>query len=123
MPTDLDMTTTVEQQILGLDIPMSHTHRVQVFDPLEDLLETAFDLADAHVALLDGSVEVSTGTILHDLAPVMLLVLYEVDSLDDVGVMQGRRDAEFGSELLDVFLFGFVLSPLSKFLKTSNIVF
>lgn len=88
------MTSAVKQKVLGLDIPMSDTHRVKVLDSLEDLLETALDLADAHVALLDGGVQVSTGAILHDFTPVMLLVLNEIDSLDDIGMVQGRRDAK-----------------------------
>jgi hypothetical protein len=88
------VTSAVKQKVLGLDIPMSDTHRVKVLDSLEDLLETALDLADAHVALLDGGVQVSTGAILHDFTPVMLLVLNEIDSLDDVGMVQSRRDAK-----------------------------
>ena len=116
MTTHLDMSPSVQKQILRLDIPVRHTHRMQILDTLQDLLETAFDFADAHVALFDGSVKISTWTILHDFTTMVLFVLNEVDGLDDIGVVQGGRDAEFRSELLDVFLFRLVLSSLSEFL-------
>jgi hypothetical protein len=50
----------------------------------------------------------------------MLFVLDEVDSLNDVGVVQSGRDTEFRSELLDVFLFRLVLSSLSEFLQRTR---
>lgn len=46
----------------------------------------------------------------------MVLILNQVHSLDDVGVMQRRRDAEFRSKLLDVILFAFVLATLAELL-------
>lgn len=95
---------------------MRNTHRVQILHAVQDLFERAFDLTDAHVALLDGSIEVSARTIFHDFAPMMLFVLNEIYRLDDVGMVERRGDAKLGGEFLDVFLFRLVLSTLSEFL-------
>jgi len=114
--THLEMTASVEVQILRFDIAMGNALRVKVCDASEELLEAALDLARAHLALLDGGVEIPTRTVLHHFAPMMLLVLDEVDRLDNVGMVQGRGDTKLGRELFDVFLFCLVLSPLSEFL-------
>jgi hypothetical protein len=110
------MTASVKVQILRFDIAMGNALRVKVCDASEELLEAALDLTRAHLALLDGGVEIPTGAVLHHFAPMMLLILDEVDRLDNVGMVQGRRDTKLGRELFDVFLFCFVLSPLSEFL-------
>ena len=81
-----------------------------------NLLEGTFDLGRAHTATLDGSVQVTTGTILHDLAPVLMLVLDQVDSFNDVWMMQCGADAELGSEFLDVLSVGFVLALFAELL-------
>ena len=47
---------------------------------------------------------------------MMLLILNQIHGFDDIGMMQGRRDAEFGSELLDILLLGLVLPPFPEFL-------
>lgn len=93
----LEMALGVEEQVLWLDITVGDALTVEIVDTAEDLLETTLDLARGHVALLDGGVEVSTGTELHDFAPVLLLVLDEVDCLDDVDVVEGGRYTELGS--------------------------
>lgn len=54
--THLDMSPTVQQQILRLDITMSNTHRMQVLDSQQDLLERTFDLSTRHATLLDSSI-------------------------------------------------------------------
>jgi hypothetical protein len=89
---------------------------VKICDPSKKLFETAFDLAGAHLTPFDRAIEIPTRTILHDLAPMMLLVLDQVDCLNNVGVVQCRGDTELGSEFLHVFLFCLVLPPLAEFL-------
>ncbi len=83
------MTSTIQEKVLWLDVTMGNTHTVQVLHTMQDLLEATFDLSDAHPALLDCSVEVSTRTVFHDLTPSLLLILHEIDGFDDVCVMQG----------------------------------
>ena len=48
---------------------------------------------------------------------MMIVVLYQIDSLDDVGMMQSRRDAEFRCQFLDVILFRLILATFSEFLQ------
>ncbi len=110
------MALHVKVQILGLDIPVRDTLRVEVLDTAQDLAKTALDLLAGHAALLDGRIQIASSAVLHDLAPVMLLVLHQVDRLDDVDVMQGGGDAELGGELLDVLLFRLVLASLAELL-------
>ena len=113
---DLDVSPRVQKQVLRLDITMSYTHRVKVCNTVEDLLEAADDFSLSHASALDGCIEVSTGAVLHDFAPVVSVILDEVDSLDDVHVVKSRRNTELGRELLDVFLFGLVLATFTEFL-------
>lgn len=54
--------------------------------------------------LLNRRIQIAPGTKLHDLAPVLVLVLDEIDGLHNVRVVQRRADAELGRELLDVLL-------------------
>jgi hypothetical protein len=68
---------------------------------------------------LNRSIQISAWAKFHDLTPVLGLVLYEVDSLDDVWVVQCGRDAKFRGELLDVFFLGLILTTFPKFLCTS----
>ena len=82
------MPTAVQKQILRLDISMGHTHRVEILDTLENLLETAFDLAARHAPLFNSGIEITAGAVLHNLAPVVRLVLNKVDSFHDVRVVQ-----------------------------------
>jgi hypothetical protein len=70
---------------------VSNTHAVEVSDTGEDLLEVRVDLGGSEVAFLDRRVKVAAGTILHHFAPMLLLVLNEVDGLDDV-VALTRKD-------------------------------
>lgn len=114
---DLDSSSSVEQKVLGLDVSMSDSGRMKVGDSVEDLFEVALDLLGRHRSLLDGGVEISSWTVLHDLAPVLSFVLDEIDGFDDVGMMKGRGDAELGGELLDVVLLGLVLASFSELLQ------
>ena len=136
---DLDVAFGVEEQVLGLDVAVCDAHRVQVGDAGEDLFEVAVDLGGSEVALLDDGVQVAARAVLHDLAPVLLLVLDQVNRLDDVvaeggrggdhvsdarsdgrrkserdALVQGRRDAELARELLDILLLGLVLAALAE---------
>ena len=57
-----------------------------------------------HVPFLDRSIQVPTRAKLHDFAPRMILILNQVDSLNDVRMVESRRDAEFCGQFLDVLL-------------------
>jgi len=50
----------------------------------------------------------------------MTLVLNEVDGLDNVDVVEGRRDAKFSSQLLDVFFLCFIFTALAELLGTDQ---
>ncbi len=102
--TYLKVAVHVEEKILRLDITMGNTLTVQIRDAGEDLLEAALDLAGRHATALDGRIQVTAWAELHDLAPVLVLVLDEIDGLDDVHVMQRRRYAELRGEFLDILL-------------------
>ena len=82
------MPVVIKEDVLRLEVTVGHALRVEVADAGEDLLEAALDLAWGHVALLDRSVEVAARTKLHDLTPMQVLVLYEVDGLNDVDMVQ-----------------------------------
>jgi hypothetical protein len=114
------MAFQIEQQVLWFDVPMRHTLPMEVRHTREDLLEAALDFARAHPALLDRGVQVSAGAELHDLAPVLRLVLHEVDGLNDVNVVQRARDAELGGELLHVLLLRLVLATLTELLQNRS---
>jgi len=102
---------------------MGNTLTMQVRDSSQDLPEAAFYFTRRHAPLLYRSVEISTRAELHHFAPVLALILYEVDSLDDVNVVESGRDTEFCCEFLDIFLFCFVLPALSELLDGINLLF
>jgi aspartate-semialdehyde dehydrogenase len=66
---------------------------------------------------LDCGVQVSSRAKLHYFAPMLILILNEVNSFHDVGVVQRGRDAELCGKLLDVLLFRLILAALAEFLK------
>lgn len=121
--TDLEVTTSVEEEVLWLDIAMGDTLRVEILDTDEKLLEATFAFAGAHLTLFDGSVEVSTGTVLHDFAPVVCLVLDEIHRLDDINMMECRGYTELGRQLLDVLLLCFVLPAFTELLDCIKLFF
>lgn len=110
------MAVHVKEQILRFYVTMGHALSMEIGDTGKDLLEATLDFAGGHAAALDSRVQVAAGAELHNLAPMLVLVLDEVDGLDDVHVMQRRRYAELGRELLDVLLLRLVLSPLPELL-------
>lgn len=120
---DLETALGIKEQVLGLDIAMSNALLMQITDALAELPETALNLAHAHPALLDRGIKVTTGTILHDFAPVVRFVLDEVDGFDDISVMQRGGDAELGGELLGVLLFGLVLAALAELFDSVKLLF
>lgn len=89
---------------------------MQVRDPCQDLFETTLHFARRHAPLLDRSIQIATRTELHDLAPLFVFVLDQIDSFNDVDVVQRRGNAEFGGKFLDVFFFGLIFASLPKFL-------
>lgn len=86
---DLQLATSIEKQVLRLDVSVGNTLRVKIFNAGKNLLEAALDLARRHASLLDGSVQVTARAILHDFAPMLILILHKVDGLNDVHMMQG----------------------------------
>ena len=83
---------------------MGNTLAMKIRNASQDLLEAALDFAGRHAAAFDRRIEISARTELHDLAPVLVLVLDEVDGLDDVHVVQRRGYTELRRELLDILL-------------------
>jgi hypothetical protein len=114
--THLQVTFVIEKYILRFEVTVSNTLSMEVGNALQDLLEATFDFARSHTPLLDRGVEVTTRAELHDLAPVLILVLDEIYGLNDVDVMEGGRYAKFGRKFLHVFLFRLVLPSLSELL-------
>lgn len=110
------MTSPIEQQILRLNVPMGDSHRMQIGNSFENLLEVAIDRRARHIALLDRRVQIAARAVLHHLTPMMTFVLDEIDGFDHVGVVQGGRDAELRGELLNVVFLRLVLASLSEFL-------
>ena len=94
---------------------------VEVTQTSEELLETAFYLGSAHTTSANGSVQIPTCAKLHDFAPGMVLVLQKVDRLDNIRVMEGRRNAKLRGKLLDVLLFSLILSAFPKLLEERGI--
>ena len=119
--TYLELAPGIKEQIFGLDIPMGDSLSVEVAQSGEELLEATFDLGSAHTTLANGGVQISTRAKFHDLAPGMILVLHKIDRLDDIRVMEGRRNAKLRGKLLNVLLFGFILSALPELLKDKGV--
>jgi hypothetical protein len=90
----LQMAFGIEEEVLRLEIAMRDALAVQVRDAAEDLLEAAFDFTGRHPALLDRGIEVSTRAELHHLTPMLVFILHEINRLDNVDVVQRRRNAE-----------------------------
>ena len=59
------MTLGIEEQILRLNITMSHALTMKICNTRQNLLKTALDFAGRHATSLDSCVEVSTWTELH----------------------------------------------------------
>jgi hypothetical protein len=112
----LEVAMLVEEQVLGFDVSVGDTLGVEVFDALEDLLKATLDLAGAHAATFDRGVEVPARTVLHDLAPVLVLVFDQIHGLDNVDVVEGGGDAKLGSEFLDILFLCLVLAALAELL-------
>jgi len=101
---------------------MGDSLSVEVVQASEELLEGAFDLCSVHTPFADGSVQISTRTELHDFAPGMVLILQKIDRLDDIRVMEGRRNAILRGKFLDVVLFALVLPALPELLENKGSV-
>jgi hypothetical protein len=70
----------------------------------------------SHAPFLDCSIEIAAWTKLHDFTPAEIFILNEINGLDDIWMMEGRRYTELCSEFLDIFLFGLVLAAFAEFL-------
>jgi hypothetical protein len=84
--THLDLTPGIEEQILGLQIPMSNALAVEVSDAHQNLLEATLDFRRGHAAFTNSIVEVATGAEFHHDTPLSLVILHEIDSFDDIRV-------------------------------------
>ena len=67
---------------------MGNTLRVEVRNTMQYLAEATLDFARRHLPFLDRGIEITTWTELHDLAPVLIVVLYKIDGLDNVDMVQ-----------------------------------
>lgn len=112
------MTLRIKEEVLRLDVTMCDTLVVEVLNPSENLPETTFHLRWGHATSLDRSIEITARAELHDFAPMQSLVLNEVHGLDDVDVMERRRDAELRRELLDVFFLSLIFPPFPELLQS-----
>ena len=110
------MAFRIEEKILRLEITVGDALTMQVRHSTKNLLEAAFNFARGHSTLFYRSVEIPTRTELHHLAPFLTLVLDKIDSLDDIDMMKGRRDAKLGGEFLDVLFLRLVLATFAEFL-------
>ena len=117
----LELAPGIKEQIFGLDIPVGDSLSVDVAQAGEELLEAAFDLGSAHIAPMNGSVQIPACAKLHDFAPDTVLILQKIDRLDDIGMMEGRRNAKLRRKLLDVLLLGLVLSAFPELLENKGV--
>ena len=114
--THLQVALGVKEQVLRFDIPVCYTLTMEVVHTCENLFEAAFDFGRRHSTPLDRRVQITSRAELHDLAPVHVLILHKIDRLDNVDMMESRRDAELGCELLDVFLLCLILPSFPELL-------
>ena len=70
------MALHVEEQVLRFNVTMGNTLAMKIRNACQDLLEAALDFAGRHAAALDRRIEISARAELHDLAPVLVLVLH-----------------------------------------------
>lgn len=70
------MATSIEKQVFRFNVSVGDTLLVEILNTVENLLEATFDFARGHTALLDGSVQVTARAVLHDFAPMLVLVLH-----------------------------------------------
>jgi hypothetical protein len=78
------MSLSIEKEILRLNIPVSNALSVKIGQASEDLLEATFNLTGGHPSALDRCIKITSRTVFHHFTPVLIFVLHEVDSLDDV---------------------------------------
>jgi hypothetical protein len=76
---DLEATLPIEKQVLGLDIPVSDSHRVQVGDTVDELLEATVHLHTGHIPLFDGIVQITT-------TAVFLIIRNAIGNKTDNGI-------------------------------------
>lgn len=67
---------------------MGHSLTVKICDAGQDLLKAALNLAGGHAAALDSRIQVATWAKLHHFTPMLILVLNEIHSLDNIDMMQ-----------------------------------
>ena len=101
----LQVALRVEKEILWFDVSMGDALTVEIGNARKHLLEGAFDFTGRHTTLLDRSIEISTRTKLHNLTPMLVLVLNEIHCLNNVDMVERGGNTKLCGEFLDVLLF------------------
>src|SRR5271154_4276483 len=113
---DLESAMGGQKKVFRFEIAVSNAHLVHVLDASHELLEIAVRFGNSQCSSSQYEcVQVAASTIFHDFTIVAFVVLDKVESVDDIGVAQRRRDAELRRQALLVFFRGFLWSS-SKFL-------
>ena len=84
---------------------------------LSNLFEGTLHFAGTHASAFDSGIKISTRAVFHNLTPMLIFVLYEIDRFNNILVMKCRTDTKLGGEFLDVFPLSFVLSSLAELLR------
>lgn len=104
--------------IVELEVTMSKTHLMEVFNAITNLAEYAIDLWSAHLSRHDNAEKVER-SIFHDLI-IVAMVRYNIDGLDDIGVFQGGTNAELCGDLLLIFSFCLTGTFRAEFLDSED---
>ena len=84
---NLECTMGSKQEVLRLQVSMSHAHFMHILDTAHKLFEVAVRLEHLEgPSSKNQGVEVTAGAILHDFAVVTLGVLQQVQGVNDIGM-------------------------------------
>lgn len=97
-----------QEEVFGFEVMMSNIYFVQVFDVLYDLFEEVVGFLDFEFFVgEDQCIEIFIGVKFYDFVVVIFCVFEKIEGVNDVGVVEGRRNIEFGCEMFVVFFFCF----------------
>lgn len=85
---DLQLPARIEEKIFWFDVTMSNALAMQIRETRKDLLKATLHFTRRHSSFLDSPIEVATGTELHHLAPMFVLILNQINGFDDINVVQ-----------------------------------
>ncbi|CAM0910337.1 unnamed protein product [Alopecurus aequalis] len=98
---DLEVAVLVDEEVVGLDVPVVHPLRVAEGHRGHELLEDAARLAFFHAAVnRDVAVERAATDVLHDDEDARLAG-HDLVELHDVGVAQAAHDGDLALDLVD----------------------